>query len=178
MFLDQNPIGQSFDGIVVEYGHSCLQNDRTGVETAVDKVHGRARHPNAVLEGLPLGMQTGERRQKRWMDVQNPMGKSLEQHRANQAHVARETHEANVEGPQRIDDSPVVPVAVRVPAWRQVDRFDPSRPSVRQSFGIPFVRNDDRDRGVEASRGDGVENRPQVAPTAGDQDCKSASHVV
>jgi hypothetical protein len=60
VLFGQNPLGQSFDAVVVENRHGCLQNDRTGVEMAVYEMNGGARHPNAVIEGLPLGMQTWE----------------------------------------------------------------------------------------------------------------------
>lgn len=56
MLLDQNPLRQAVDGIVVEDGHRRLQNDWAGIEAAVYKMHGRARHSNTVLEGLPLSM--------------------------------------------------------------------------------------------------------------------------
>lgn len=52
--------------------HTCLNNHRTGVHTLIHEMDGAARHPDPIRERLPLGVQTGERREKGRMDIDQP----------------------------------------------------------------------------------------------------------
>ena len=47
----------------------ALEDDRAGVDAAVDEVHGDAEHLDAVVERLLHRAQPGERRQQRRMHV-------------------------------------------------------------------------------------------------------------
>ena len=59
-------------------------------------MHGRAGDAHAVLQRLPLRVEAGKRGQQRRMDVQDPVGKCVEQRRANQTHEPGEAHEIDV----------------------------------------------------------------------------------
>ena len=59
MLLDEDPRRQRVLRVVVEDGHGGLQDDRPGVHALVDEVDGCAGDLDAVLEGLALGVQTG-----------------------------------------------------------------------------------------------------------------------
>jgi hypothetical protein len=64
MLLDQDTRRERLDRIGLEYRHSGLQHDRAGVEFFHDEMHRRARHPDAVLQGLTLGVESAKRRQQ------------------------------------------------------------------------------------------------------------------
>ena len=58
--------------ILIFYVHACLNNHRPGVHTLIHKMDSAARHPDPVRERLPLGVQTGERREEGRMDIDQP----------------------------------------------------------------------------------------------------------
>jgi len=66
------------------------------VEFFVDKVHGAARGFCAIIEGLLLRIEAGERRQQRRMNIQNPVAKSPHEFRRQQPHVASQANQLNV----------------------------------------------------------------------------------
>ena len=76
-------------------GTQRLHDDRTRIELAGDEVHGRAGDLHAVLERLLLGIDAGERRQQRRMDVEHGVRKGVEQPRADQTHETGEADEAD-----------------------------------------------------------------------------------
>ncbi len=76
-------------------------------------MHRRAAHAHAVLERLPLRVETGKRRQQRWMNVQDAIGKRVEQRRPHQPHETGETDNATSRERQHIDDRLVVGVPAR-----------------------------------------------------------------
>src|SRR4051812_23974819 len=52
MFLDQNPLRQRVDRVVVSDRYGRLQDDRTAVQFVRDQMDGRAADPHAVVERL------------------------------------------------------------------------------------------------------------------------------
>ena len=81
MLLDQDARRQRLDGVVVQHRHRRLQHDRPGVEIRVHQMHRRAGDAHAVLERLALRVEAGKRRQQRRMDVEDAIGKGVEQRR-------------------------------------------------------------------------------------------------
>ena len=68
--------------------HRLLEDDRTAVEHVVDEVDRAAGHGHAGCQGIVDGAGTGERRQERGMDVEDPSGIAIQDDRADDAHVA------------------------------------------------------------------------------------------
>ena len=66
-------------------GDGALEDDRPVVDALVDEVDGRAGHPHAVLERLPLRVQALERRQQRRVDVDDALREGVEQHAVSRA---------------------------------------------------------------------------------------------
>ena len=64
MLLDQDACRERLDRIVLEDRYRSLQHDRAGVEFFHDEMHRRARHPDAVLQGLTLSVESAKRRQQ------------------------------------------------------------------------------------------------------------------
>src|SRR6185369_17776410 len=61
MLLDQNARRERLDRIVLEYRHSGLKDDRTGVELLHDEMHRGTRHADAVVQSLALGVESAKR---------------------------------------------------------------------------------------------------------------------
>jgi hypothetical protein len=95
VFLDKNPCGESFLRVVVANRHGRLQDNRTGVDTAVDEVHGASRDLDPVLKGLALRVQARERGEERRVDVHDALRESTEQD------VPKDAHESSQRDPLR-----------------------------------------------------------------------------
>src|SRR5437899_3730648 len=90
MFLFQDALGKGVLVVGVEDGDGGLQNDGAGVEIFVDEVDGAAGEFYAVVEGLFLRFQAGERGEERGMDIEDALGKGGNEKRREEAHVAGE----------------------------------------------------------------------------------------
>ena len=80
-------------------------------------------------------------------------------------------------GVECVDDRAVVRVAIGRVARVEIERLDTRFARALQSGGVRAVRHDERDRRVEASGRDGVDDRLQVAPAPGDEDANSGTGV-
>jgi hypothetical protein len=169
MFLNQDARRQRVDGVVVMNGHWRLQHDGTAIELARHEVHGRAADVNAVLERLLLGVETREGRQKRRVDVHDPIGKRLEQRRADQPHEAGETDERDVSRAQLARERAIVVVARGKVARQHDERLDTGGLRACESGRLSAIRDDHGDLGVESSIGDGVADRLQIRAAPGNQ---------
>ena len=90
VLLDEDARRQRLDRVVVEHRNRRLQDDRPAVELGGHQMHGRAGHPDAVLERLTLRVEAGKRGQQRRVDVEDAVRKRVEQRRADQPHEAGE----------------------------------------------------------------------------------------
>ena len=75
MFLFQDALGKGVLVVGVENRDGGLQDDGAGVEIFVDEVDGAAGEFDAVVEGLLLRFEAGERGQERGMDIEDALGK-------------------------------------------------------------------------------------------------------
>ena len=66
--------GERLDGVVVEDGDRCLEQDRAVIEVFVDQVNCAAGYLYPVGQGLILSVQPGEGGQQGRMDVEDPIG--------------------------------------------------------------------------------------------------------
>ena len=79
MFLLENPICQGVFGIIIIHRHCHLGNDRAIVQSRPYEMDGAACHLDTGFHRLPLGMESAEARKKGWMNIDNPVGKSMNQ---------------------------------------------------------------------------------------------------
>ena len=170
VLFDQDPRRQRLRRCHRRHRHRRLQDDRPAIEPGGHEVHRRAAHAHAVRERLRLGIEAGKRRQQRRMDVQDPIGKGVEQRRADQPHEAGETDQPDVVRLQRLRQRLIVgvtrargraaaPSCASMPASRAR-----SRPAASGT-----IRDHHRDRGIERAPGDGVDDRLKVAAAPGNQ---------
>src|SRR5437899_3884978 len=96
MLLFQDALRKGVLVVGVEDRDGGLQNDGAGVEILVDEVDGTAGEFYAVVEGLFLRFQAGERGEKRWMDVENALGEGGYEKGREEAHVAGEADEIDL----------------------------------------------------------------------------------
>ena len=112
VFFFQNSLGESCVGVVVSYFDDGLQDDGAGVEIFVHEMDGAAGEFYAVFEGLALGFEAGEGREKRRMDVEDAIGEGGDEIGREQAHVAGEADEIDLGFLQSGDDLAVVGFAL------------------------------------------------------------------
>jgi len=136
-----------------------LKNDRPGVELAVHQMYGGAGDAHAVFERLTLSVETGERRKKGRMNIQNRVGKRLEKRRPHHAHVPSEADQINPTGAKNLDDRAIVGVAIDRVLGKETHRLEAGFASPRQTWRVRTIRDDDRDRRIELSSRNRVEDR-------------------
>ncbi len=149
MLLDQDALRQRLHGVIVPDWNRRLHDNRPRVELGAHEVDGGARYTHAVLEGLALGVKTGERRKKRRVDIQNPVGKRMEERWPDDAHVPRKADEIDAARAEHLDDRAIVGVSIRVVTWSLVERFYTRGTSAHQPWSIRTIRDDDRNRRIE-----------------------------
>src|ERR1700741_2882034 len=76
MFLFQDALGKGVLVVSVEDRDSGLQDDGAGVEIFVDEMDSAAGKFYAVVEGLLLRFEAGERGEKRRMNIEDALRKS------------------------------------------------------------------------------------------------------
>src|SRR5438034_6215612 len=108
MLLDQDASGQRLLRVGRLHRYRSLQDDRPRVYPFVDEVDRGAGDPDAVVESLPLSVQSGERWQQRRMDVHQPSLPGADEHRTQDAHEARETDETDLVVFERLREHGVI----------------------------------------------------------------------
>lgn len=96
MFLDLDPSGQAGPVIPRQHRHRSLGQDLTGVHLGDHQVGGAATEANASCQGLTHRIKAPKAGQQRRVDVQQPLRKSLYQHRSDNAHPARHHHQVHL----------------------------------------------------------------------------------
>src|SRR5207245_252617 len=114
MLLDQDASGQRLLRVGRLHRYRSLQDDRPRVYPFVDEVDRGAGDPDAVVESLPLSVQSGERWQQRGMDVHQPSLPGADEHRTEDAQEARETDETDLVVFERLGEHGVIGGTVAV----------------------------------------------------------------
>lgn len=96
MFFGEYAERQSFQGVVVENGNGGLQKNGAAVEIFIDKMNCTSGYFHSVLEGLVLGVESGEGGKQRRMDVQDLVRKLRNEATGEKAHVTGETDEVDL----------------------------------------------------------------------------------
>ena len=170
MLFDQDPRGECLNRVIVEQRHGGLQDDRTVVQLGGHEMHGGARDSHAMVERLPLRVESGECRQEGGVDVQNAVREGLDQRGTHQAHETGQADQIDASGAEQIDQRAVVGVAVRIVARVEVDRLDARVTCAAEARGVVAVGDHHGNRRVEPAVTNGVDDRLHVRAAAGDQD--------
>jgi hypothetical protein len=101
-------------------------------------VHGGARHPDAVLERLPLGVKSREGGQQRGMDIERAPPEMLGVDLGGRRLVARKAHEPDPPLVERRDDGLLVRLPGRVLLRVEEERLD----TVRRAMSRTGRRNE------------------------------------
>ena len=131
MLLDEDACRQGFGAVAVENRNRSLQDDRAIVEPGRDEMDRRTGYADAVLERLTLRLEARERGQQRRMNVEDAIGKCLEQPRSNQSHVPSKANQTDFARTKDLDEAAIVCVAVSVVRWHEAYRLD-------AGFASPF----------------------------------------
>src|SRR5580765_3133313 len=129
---------------------------------------------HAVLEGLTLRIKAWKRRQQRRMDVQDPVFERVQYRAAHNPHVASQTHEASVTGLQKVRDRPIARVSIGIVLRRNTHRLDAGRAGALKPWSVAAVRDDNRDRSVQRTTGNRIDDRLEIAATTRDENRDAA----
>jgi len=108
VLFDEDAIGKGRGVVGFENEDAALQNDCALVEMVIDKVDRATDDFDAVVEGLLLGVEAGEGRKQRRMNVEDAIRKGCDESRREQTHVAGETDEVDIVLAQTSDKVGVV----------------------------------------------------------------------
>ena len=112
------------------------------------------------------------------MDVEDRVGKRLEQRSADQPHEARQAHQPDIARFEELDDCRVVRRTIGIVAWIEAERLDAGLARAQQTRRVRTIRDDDRNRRVEIAGGDRVDDRLEIRSPSRDEDCEAAVHWV
>src|SRR5439155_8047141 len=126
-------------------------------------------------ERLALRIESWKSRQKRRVDVQDAVGKRLEQRMPHEPHEAGKTDQVHVSRAQNVHDRAIVKVAARVVPRIQAERLDAGLARPDQPLRVGSIRDDDGDRGLEATVRYGVDDRLEIRSAARNQNRDSSS---
>src|SRR5262245_2383724 len=120
-------------------------------------MHRAPGHPGAVLPCLANRIETGERRQQRWMDVEHPVRISIEERSMKSPHESRQQHEVDAMPSQGFHPGSLVLDAGAKAPSRQDTRIDAEPIRTREDGGIRLIAEECGDAATEnaASGGEG-----------------------
>ena len=96
----QDPFRQRMRIVALNHWNCPLQNDRPVIQMLIHKVNRTPGHFHAVIERLLLRIKPRKRRQQRWMNVQNAIGKCGDELRRQQPHITSEANQVHAMGTQ------------------------------------------------------------------------------
>ncbi|MNN34263.1 hypothetical protein D3C81_1480630 [compost metagenome] len=89
----EQALGQAFGRVGRQHVKCRLDHDRTMVEFRGNEVHGGAMQLDAGVQRLLVGVQPGEARQQRRVDIQQPARIAVDKTRRQDAHEAGQHHQ-------------------------------------------------------------------------------------
>ena len=107
MFSNLNSLVQRFGSVVIQHRHGLLADDWAGVHARIHEMHGAAGHLHTMRQRLFPGLQAGERRQQRRVDINNPPGESVKERLLQHPHEPSQRHQIHLGFPQRFDVRPL-----------------------------------------------------------------------
>ena len=167
MLLLEDAGGEGFGDVFVENGDGFLQDDDAVVYGLVDEVDGAAGDFGSVVEGLMLGVETGEGGEKRRVNVEDTVGEGRDEGWRDDAHVAGEADEIDVVVVKLGDHLGVV-VGSSAACGGNGEGGDTEVVSGGQAGGGFDVGEDNGNLGAEAAFGDGTVDSEEVGASAGE----------
>src|SRR5215831_6771756 len=113
VLLFENALRQRLRCVVIQNRNHRLLQNRPGIHSLVHQVHGAAGELHSVADSLMLGVQAGESRQERRMNVQDSSRKLPNKMPAQDAHVAGQADQVYPRGAKLRDELAVVNFAVK-----------------------------------------------------------------
>jgi len=152
VFLLQNSGGKRVLGVVVCDGNDGLEDDGASVEIFVDEMDGAAGEFDAIFESLALGLEAGEGREQRRVNVEDAVGEGGDEIGGEKAHVAGEADEIDFVFVEDGDDLAVVGFALEAFGWNGANRDATGLGAVEAGSAFA-IADDDGDFGIGDARG-------------------------
>jgi hypothetical protein len=171
VLLAQDARGKRLGGVVVADRNRGLDDDGSVVEKLVDEVDRASAHLHAVLQSLVLGVETGEGRQQRRMDIQDALGKLAHEVSRQQAHEARQADQVHLPPAQFGHHHAVVHFAVQ-PFRGDAHGRDAAPPRDLEPRGLGAIGDHHRDGGADTAGGGAVGDGLEVRPASGAQNAQ------
>lgn len=166
MLLFEDSLGQTLLGIPLKYRDRRLSDDGPMVHLFVDEVNGRPGDPGAVLEGLALRVQAGERREQCGMNIEYSTGKRLQEHASDDAVETGKRDGVDIERLKGIANRGVEMLAVSIFCMGE----DPGRNAMvggeSEATGIRPVAENDTGACLQSVFGDGGEDSSEIGPAS------------
>ena len=170
MLFGEDALGEGGFGVGGEDVYGALEDEDAAVYAFIDEVNAAAGDGGTVVEGLALGVEAGERRQQRRVDVEKPVGELADEVCRKQAHVAGEADEVDAEFFEQGEDSFFM-LGLRPAAAFKGNGFDAEGASGFDAGSSGDVGEDDGDFAVgEAAVARGADDGHAVGAAAGDED--------
>ena len=176
MLLLEDPCSEALGSVVVLDRHGGLQDDWTRVQLWGHDVHRGAGYLRPVLERLGLTVHPWKRRQERWVDIENPVRKSVDEHWAQEPHEASQTHQIDLVSAKSLDEGDVVGLPRVIGRVLEHGGLDARRRGTLESTSVRLVGHDDCNRRVQSAVGHCVDDGLEVATPPRNQHAQSASH--
>ena len=177
VFLDQDPRCQRLGRVIVLHRYGGLRDDRPGIELAVDEMHGRAAHLDAVSERLRCASTPGnDGRSDGWI-LRMRVREGVEQRRADEAHEPGKAHQRRRRASfQRARNGGIEGIAIGKVAMIDDERFDPGGPGAIETAASALFEITTAMR-AERPSADRIDERLQVAAASRDQDADRGRHA-
>src|SRR6188768_3178329 len=175
MLFRENPCGERVDRIRLQDGHDALQDDRPSIELGRHEMHGHAGNLDTVFEGLSLRVHAWKRRQERWMDIDDAIGKGSDHLGAQHAHEPGEAHHIHAALLKLPYQRAVVIIARGPTAMTYADGFDTRASCPLEAACSLAIGDHNRQIGVEAPFTHRIDQRLKIAAATGNEHSQSTA---
>jgi len=135
--------------VILINGYNGLKDNRAGIRAAVHKMYRAPGKLDAVLDGLPLCVQSWKCRQQGWVDVHDGIGVGCHHDIGNYPHEAGQYHQFCSIAPQDIYQGGIIFVAVFEAAVFVYNTWNAAGFSPLQGIRLGIVADDAGDSGIE-----------------------------
>jgi hypothetical protein len=164
MLLFKDAGGQSLHRIILKNRYDCLDENRAGINTAVDKVYSATGKAGTVINRLLLDVQAGKRRQQGGVDVNHAIGERVDECLGDDAHEARQNDKLDIGFLQGSDDGGIEVLATGKVTMVDASAGNPGLCSAFQCGGTRVITDDNGNLGIEAVILAPVNDRLQIGP--------------
>jgi hypothetical protein len=167
VLLGEDAAGEGVGVVCGQNRDGALEDDDAVVEVLVDEMDGTAGDGYAVVEGLLLGVEAGKGGEQGGVDVEDAVGKGVDEFGREQAHVAGETNEIDIGG-AKVGEHVAVVIGARAASGDADLGGQAEVASGLDAGGVSDVGEDERDFGVgELAGADVAGDGEEVGAAAG-----------